>query len=416
MKPAVEWVSRPSRPSEDLPSSRAATSSGRVTTSYVDPEHELARVQDERLLAVGLHHPGEVGLVLGRVDVRVPVVLEDTEEAVEPDVDARGLHHVRFEGLEADPLGVDLGEDVAVGEKHTRTLPTPCRRGARFRRRRTLCRIGRMPDLIDQLTDRRRGFHRYVALGDSFTEGVGDPDPTRPNGLRGWADRVAEVLADRSDDFGYANLAIRGRKLPQVLAEQLEPALALRPDLVTIYAGGNDILRPKVDIDGLIAQYDHAVGRLVAAGAHVVMFTGFDLGFAPVFQAPARPGRGLQRAGPRGRRRPRRDGGGLLAHARAPRPALLGHRPDAPVHRRPRADGPGRARRPRRPAAARRRPRAHAAPGPAGPARRERGLGSRAPRTLGAATAAGTSSGDGVTPKHPGMVRLGDPADAVAHR
>ena len=69
-----------------------------------------------------------------------------------------------------------------------------------------------------------------VALGDSFTEGVGDPDPQRPNGVRGWADRVAEVLAARTADFGYANLAIRGRKLPQVLAEQLEPALALRPD------------------------------------------------------------------------------------------------------------------------------------------------------------------------------------------
>ena len=53
----------------------------------------------------------------------------------------------------------------------------------------------------------------YVALGDSFTEGVGDPDPARPNGLRGWADRVAEVLAAQTDDFGYANLAIRGRKL-----------------------------------------------------------------------------------------------------------------------------------------------------------------------------------------------------------
>ena len=54
-------------------------------------------------------------------------------------------------------------------------------------------------------------FQRYVALGDSFTEGVGDPDPTRPNGLRGWADRVAEVLATRGDGFGYANLAIRPR-------------------------------------------------------------------------------------------------------------------------------------------------------------------------------------------------------------
>jgi lysophospholipase L1-like esterase len=127
-------------------------------------------------------------------------------------------------------------------------------------------------------------FHRYVALGDSFTEGVGDHDPDRPNGVRGWADRVAEVLAARTDDFGYANLAIRGRKLPAVLAEQLEPALALAPDLVTLYAGGNDILRPRIDVDALMADYAVAVGRLRAAGAHVVLFTGFDLGFAPVFR------------------------------------------------------------------------------------------------------------------------------------
>ena len=80
-------------------------------------------------------------------------------------------------------------------------------------------------------------FHRYVALGDSFTEGVGDPDPGRPNGVRGWADRAADVLATQTDDFGYANLAIRGRKLQAVLAEQIQPALALEPDLVTIYAG-----------------------------------------------------------------------------------------------------------------------------------------------------------------------------------
>jgi lysophospholipase L1-like esterase len=127
-------------------------------------------------------------------------------------------------------------------------------------------------------------FHRYVALGDSFTEGVGDPDPDRPNGVRGWADRVAEVLARRTDGFGYANLAIRGRKLPAVLAEQIEPALALTPDLVTLYAGGNDILRPKVDIDALMRDYATAVGRLRSTGAHVVLFTGFDLGFAPLFR------------------------------------------------------------------------------------------------------------------------------------
>ncbi|MCW2775627.1 MAG: putative lipase, partial [Nocardioides sp.] len=119
-------------------------------------------------------------------------------------------------------------------------------------------------------------FHRYVALGDSFTEGVGDPDPARPNGLRGWADRVAEVLAAETADFGYANLAIRGRKLPAILDEQLEPALALEPDLVTIYAGANDILRPKVDIDAIVGRYDEALGRLAGSGARLLVFTAFD--------------------------------------------------------------------------------------------------------------------------------------------
>ncbi len=127
-------------------------------------------------------------------------------------------------------------------------------------------------------------FSRYVAIGDSFTEGVGDPDPDRPNGLRGWADRVAEVLATRTDGFGYANLAIRGRKLRGLIEEQLEPALAMQPDLVTSYAGANDILRPRVDIDALATAYDEAVGRLVATGATVVRFTAFDPGGSAIYR------------------------------------------------------------------------------------------------------------------------------------
>lgn len=128
-------------------------------------------------------------------------------------------------------------------------------------------------------------FTRYVAIGDSFTEGVGDHDPGRPNGCRGWADRFAEALAAQAGpDFGYANLAIRGRKLGAILDEQVEPALALRPDLVTIHGGGNDVLRPRVDLDALAAAYDDAVGRLAASGAHVVMFTIADPGLNPVIK------------------------------------------------------------------------------------------------------------------------------------
>lgn len=127
-------------------------------------------------------------------------------------------------------------------------------------------------------------FARYVALGDSFTEGVGDDDPALPNGVRGWADRFAAAL-DRAQGGGlsYANLAIRGRKLMPIAAEQLEPALALRPDLVTIYAGANDIMRPKVDLDAILAEYDRVIGRLVASGARVVMFTPADPGGSRIY-------------------------------------------------------------------------------------------------------------------------------------
>ncbi|MCU1404973.1 MAG: hydrolase family protein [Glaciihabitans sp.] len=123
---------------------------------------------------------------------------------------------------------------------------------------------------------------RYVALGDSFTEGIGDPEPLSPGGFRGWADRVAEVLNTNTDDFAYANLAIRGRLLQQVIDDQIEPALALRPDLITISAGGNDIIRPGTDPDEIAGRLDSAVGRLRAAGATVVVFTGPDIGMTPV--------------------------------------------------------------------------------------------------------------------------------------
>lgn len=123
---------------------------------------------------------------------------------------------------------------------------------------------------------------RYVAIGDSFTEGIGDPEPDAPGGNRGWADRVAEVLAVETTDFAYANLAIRGRLLQQILDEQVEPALELKPDLVTISAGGNDLIRPGTDPDEVAARFEGGLARLTSEGATVVMFNGPDIGMTPV--------------------------------------------------------------------------------------------------------------------------------------
>ncbi|WP_159619643.1 SGNH/GDSL hydrolase family protein [Arthrobacter zhaoguopingii] len=124
---------------------------------------------------------------------------------------------------------------------------------------------------------------RYVALGDSFTEGVGDPDPGSPNGVRGWADRVAQQLILADSSWGYANLAIRGKRMRQILEEQIDDAVLLQPTLVTIYAGANDILRPRVDIDALMEHYDAGIARLAATGAAVLVFTGFDSSASAVF-------------------------------------------------------------------------------------------------------------------------------------
>lgn len=128
---------------------------------------------------------------------------------------------------------------------------------------------------------------RYVAVGDSFTEGLGDFDAELPNQVRGWADRLAQALAsvhpDGSAAFGYANLAIRGKKMKQILAEQIETAAAMKPTLVTIYAGINDILRPKVDIDEMLANYSDGIATLKSTGARVLVFTGFDASTSKVF-------------------------------------------------------------------------------------------------------------------------------------
>jgi lysophospholipase L1-like esterase len=120
------------------------------------------------------------------------------------------------------------------------------------------------------------GWRSFVAMGDSFTEGMNDP---YPNGtFRGWADLVATRLAvDAGPAFGYANLAIRGRRLEQVVDEQFEPTFAMCPDLVSFAAGGNDVLRPRMDPAALVRRIDPMIGRLRDAGADVILFRFADI-------------------------------------------------------------------------------------------------------------------------------------------
>lgn len=124
----------------------------------------------------------------------------------------------------------------------------------------------------------------YVAVGDSFTEGVGDPGPDRA--FVGWADRFAVLLADLRPEgaFRYANLAVRGKLLDQVVAGQLQQAVELAPDLVSFCAGGNDILRPGTDPDEVAERFERAVARLAAGAGTVMVTTGFDTRDMPVLK------------------------------------------------------------------------------------------------------------------------------------
>jgi lysophospholipase L1-like esterase len=128
---------------------------------------------------------------------------------------------------------------------------------------------------------------RYVAIGDSFTEGLWDAPEGRDGPMRGWADLLAEHLSARRTAAGlppleYANLAVRGRLLRPIVDDQVPAALALRPDLVSIVGGGNDLLRPDGNPDRLARRLEAAVARLRASGADVLMATGFDTAESPV--------------------------------------------------------------------------------------------------------------------------------------
>src|SRR5260221_1624180 len=125
------------------------------------------------------------------------------------------------------------------------------------------------------INSRTNAFQRYVAIGDSTVEGLDDPDGR--GSYRGWANRLAERLAAIQGSVLYANLGVRGRTTPQILREQLAPALAMRPDLAAVVSGTNDLLRRRFDPAALRRDIETMQRALIDAGARVITFTLPDL-------------------------------------------------------------------------------------------------------------------------------------------
>ncbi|MER8045529.1 SGNH/GDSL hydrolase family protein [Streptomyces sp. NPDC094032] len=125
-----------------------------------------------------------------------------------------------------------------------------------------------------------------VAVGDSFTEGMSDRKPD--GSYRGWADVLAGRLAARTPGFRYANLAVRGKLIGQIVNEQIDTAAAMRPDVVTLVGGLNDTLRPKCDMGRVRGLLGEAVERLAPSCGQLVLM-----------RSPGRNGPVMERFRPR---------------------------------------------------------------------------------------------------------------------
>lgn len=104
----------------------------------------------------------------------------------------------------------------------------------------------------------------FAAIGDSFTAGAGSGEPR-------WADDIAAALPG----CRYVNLAVAGATSSEVLADQLEPALAARPDLISVICGANDvILSTRPDIPGFARNFGRLLRRLREGLPDARMVTG----------------------------------------------------------------------------------------------------------------------------------------------
>ncbi|MFE1832986.1 SGNH/GDSL hydrolase family protein [Streptomyces sviceus] len=129
-------------------------------------------------------------------------------------------------------------------------------------------------------------YSSLVAVGDSFTEGMSDLLPD--GSYRGWADLLAGRMAAVTPGFRYANLAVRGKLIQQIVDEQVDVAAAMQADVITLVGGLNDTLRPKCDMVKVRDLLTEAVERLAPACKQLVLM-----------RSPGRQGPVLERFRPR---------------------------------------------------------------------------------------------------------------------
>lgn len=124
---------------------------------------------------------------------------------------------------------------------------------------------------------------RFMVIGDSIAKGLGDPTDGYVTAT--WGERIAASLASVREGVTYTNLGRRGQRAAEIRDTQLAPALELKPDLIAVLGGGNDVLAEEFDIAPVKAVLDQMVAALMESGATVVTFE--TLSFGRAFPDPA---------------------------------------------------------------------------------------------------------------------------------
>lgn len=119
------------------------------------------------------------------------------------------------------------------------------------------------------MVNNKGGIHmwkRFVAIGDSFTEGIGDE--VEGIALKSWVDHFVQLC---ENDIEYANFAKRGLVTKEIRLQQLEKALTFNPDLVSLIAGANDVLKGRWNHDAYKNDMEFMIDTLSKAGADIII-------------------------------------------------------------------------------------------------------------------------------------------------
>lgn len=128
---------------------------------------------------------------------------------------------------------------------------------------------------------------RYVALGDSLSEGYSDWG--RGDRSTGFASLLAGLLRANSPQLEFTNLGVSGARVVDVLRNQTGRAIALAPDLVTLVVGSNDV--PATPPAQFRRDYFDLAGRLRAGASGILLIANLPnvIHLLPAHYASFRP-------------------------------------------------------------------------------------------------------------------------------